>query len=123
MVFSPASLFLVVPSFQRKDSRLRKGREFQTVYREGRKRTSRSFVVFLRSNGQAGARFGVTTPGRLGTAPERNRIRRRTWEILRLEQDWWPQGFDVVINPRRSVLGRDFRTLRRELLSLLQKSP
>ena len=31
----------------------------------------------------------------------------------------FPAGFDVVVNPRRSVLDRDFKSLRAEVVSVL----
>jgi len=65
-------------------------------------------------------RFGLTTPKRLGKAHERNRIRRRVREMLRSEEGPLVRGADIVINPRRSVLERDFRELRMELRALLR---
>jgi ribonuclease P protein component len=101
---------------------LRNAREFQRVYERGAKRMSRSFVVFVMPNGSEETRFGLTTPRRLGTACERNRIRRRIREILRLSESVIPAGMDVVINPRRSVQDREFGELRSELISLLRTS-
>jgi ribonuclease P protein component len=70
-------------------------------------------------NGRTYSRFGLTTPRKLGKAHERNRIKRRIREILRIKQDLLPVGFDVVVNPRRSVGERSFLDLQSELLFLL----
>lgn len=106
-----------------KAARLRKAREFKEVYVRGEKRTSRSFIVFALLNGLSYSRFGVTTPRKLGKAPERNRIKRRVREILRTAIRQIPVGIDFVVNPRKSVLDRGFDMLRSELLSLLGATP
>jgi len=98
---------------------LKTAAEFESVYEKGAKRSSRSFVLFALPNGLGYFRFGLTTPRKLGKAHERNRIRRRVREILRTTQSSPKVGFDVVVNPRRSVHERDFQELRSELLTLL----
>ncbi len=102
-----------------KEIRLRKADEFKAVYARGKKKASRSFVVFILPNETEVTRFGMTTSRKLGKAHDRNRIRRRVREILRHERRSFRAGVDVVVNPRRSVLERDFETLRTELVSVL----
>jgi ribonuclease P protein component len=101
-------------------ARLRTPSEFRAVYSLGRKRRSSSFVVFVLPTARAVIRFGLTTPRKLGKANERNRVRRRLREMLRRDRALLATGYDVVINPRRAVLVRDFEELRSELRSLLQ---
>ena len=101
------------------NSKLRNSNEFGNVYQRGVRKSSRSFVVFMLVNGLQHNRFGLTTPRRLGPAHERNRIKRRIREILRLSRLRIPPGFDIVINPRRSVYSRDFKEIQLELVELL----
>jgi ribonuclease P protein component len=75
--------------------------------------------VFQLANGLDYSRVGLTTPRRIGIAVERNRIRRRIREIVRHASTQIPHGVDIVVNPRRSAIGRDFADLRAELLMLL----
>jgi ribonuclease P protein component len=99
--------------------KLKTSAEFQSVYKRGAKKASRSFVVFMLPNGLEYSRFGLTTPRKLGPAHDRNRIRRRIREILRTAWDLLPRGFDIVVNPRSSACTRSFVELKSELLSLL----
>jgi len=98
---------------------LRKSAEFLNIYEKGVKKASRSFVVFMLPNALEHSRFGFTTPRKLGKAHERNRMRRRIRELLRRARAELPAGFDVVVNPRRSVLDRSFDELQSELRALL----
>ena len=66
------------------------------------------------------ARFGVSAKRALGTAVERNRIRRRIREILRLHREEIASGWDIVIHPRSSVATAEFGSLATELLRLLR---
>jgi ribonuclease P protein component len=99
--------------------RLVRRSEYDAVYREGRRRTSREFTAFMRSNALGLSRFGWSIKKALGSAVRRNRIRRRLREILRLHLQEIAPGWDIVIHPRSSVATADFLALTRELLKLL----
>ncbi len=96
--------------------------EFDAVYREGRRRTSQSFVVFCRSNGRDLSRFGMSVKRALGGAVARNRIRRRMREILRQHRQEIAPGWDIVIHPRGSLASAKFATLEAELMQLLRSA-
>ncbi len=69
----------------------------------------------------APSRFGITVSRKLGRATVRNRIRRRTREILRRHIEELGSGWDIVINPRRTVLDAEFALLDEELMELLHR--
>ncbi|HUA00291.1 MAG TPA: ribonuclease P protein component [Candidatus Aquilonibacter sp.] len=97
--------------------------EYDAVYREGRRRTSREFTVFLRPNGLEVSRFGWSIKKALGSAVRRNRIRRRLRETVRLHRQEIAPGWDIVIHPRGSAATANFTALGAELLSLLPRAP
>ncbi len=99
--------------------RLVRRSEYDAVYREGRRRTSREFTAFLRPNALNVSRFGWSIKKALGDAVRRNRIRRRLREIVRLHRQEIAPGWDIVIHPRSSAATADFSALTRELLKLL----
>ncbi len=95
--------------------------QYDAVYREGRRRTSREFTVFLRPNGLEISRFGWSIKKALGNAVRRNRIRRRLREILRLHRQEIAPGWDVVIHPRSSAATAEFSALAQELLKAMPR--
>jgi ribonuclease P protein component len=101
--------------------RLVRRAEYDAVYREGRRRSSATFVIFTRRNHLPKDRFGMSVKKALGNAVVRNRIRRRVREILRLHREEIAQGWDVVIHPSRAVATLKFAKLEAELLSLLPR--
>ena len=101
--------------------RLLRRSEFEAVYREGRRRSSATFLVFLRANGLERDRFGMSVKKALGNAVVRNRMRRRIREVLRLHREEILPGWDVVIHPSRSVETLEFSKLETELLALLPR--
>ncbi len=110
-----------------KGSRLRKHSEFQRAYAAARKRQSASMSWFLAAQaGDGGAapasRVGLTAGKVLGKAHERNRIKRRMREALRRNIDLLPQGFDLILHPRRAVLTMEFGKLEAEIVRILKEA-
>jgi len=101
--------------------RLVRRAEFEAVYRGGRRRTSATFVIFLRPNGSEKTRFGMSVKKALGNAVARNRIRRRVREALRLHREEIVPGWDVVIHPNRAAGTMEFAKLEAELLALMPR--
>ncbi len=107
-------------------SRLRKHSDFQRAYAAARKRRSATMSWFLAPQTQdsAGAphpgRIGLTVGKVLGKAHQRNRIKRRLREALRRHVDLLPQGFDLILHPRRTVLTIEFAQLEAEIVRILE---
>jgi ribonuclease P protein component len=106
--------------FDWRSTRLRKHADYQRVYRESRRFTSASMTYFFRARAAgepAGTlpRIGLTTGRVLGGAVERNRIRRRMREAVRLHAGKLPEHVDVVLHPRKQVLEMEFGRLESEV--------
>ena len=105
--------------------RLRKHSDFQRAYSAARKRQSASMSWFLAPQPpqDAGApRVGLTVGKVIGKAHERNRIKRRMREALRLHVDLLPPGFDLILHPRRTVLTIEFAKLEAEIVRILEQA-
>jgi ribonuclease P protein component len=97
--------------------RLLRRAEFQRVSR-GRRIPTETFTLQSRrregtkTEAFSGARVGLTVTRSVGRAVERNRVRRRLKEALRVAQPLEAEGdHDYVLMARREALGRRFAAL------------
>jgi ribonuclease P protein component len=107
------------------DFRLRKHADYQRVYHRSRKHFSPSMTYFFaeRPSQQAsihglrveGPRVGLTAGRVLGKAVDRNRIKRRMREAVRLSLTLLTRNVDIVLHPRRTVLTTQFTQLQSEV--------
>jgi ribonuclease P protein component len=83
-------------------SRIKDPADFRAAYDGGAMVSSGPLKLFLRANGGARPRLGVSVPKRVGTAVRRNRIKRLLREAFRLMQHDWPKGagYDLVVAVR-----------------------
>ncbi len=97
-------------------ARLLKHADFERVYQQGRRQFSAHMTVFYRKrqSGQ-GVRVGFTVSRALGAAVDRNRMKRRLREAVRLSLARNATAADVVINPKRSLLTADFADIAKEV--------
>ena len=69
-----------------------------------------------------GTRLAFVVSKRLGKAHTRNRIKRRLREAVRLNQDLWPAGTDVILRARENRIAMmDFATLSKDVQNSLRK--
>jgi ribonuclease P protein component len=112
------------------DARLRKHADYQRVYQRSRKHFSPSMTYFFaeRITGPSiapGPRVGLTAGRVLGKAVERNRIKRRMREAVRMNLALLTRDVDVILHPRRTVLTSEFDRLLGEvskIFSVIEKN-
>lgn len=101
--------------------RLRKHADYQTVYAGSRKQFSKQMTYFAMLRPEAGVpRVGLTAGKVLGGAVERNRIKRRMREAVRMHLGELQLPLDVILHPRRSVLTLDFTLLEKEVRQIFR---
>jgi ribonuclease P protein component len=111
-------------------ARLRKHADYQRVYKSSRKHFSASMAYFfslrtMQNNVPTGPRVGLTAGKVLGNAVERNRIKRRMREAVRLHITLVCADVDVILHPRKCVLTIEFDRLESEverIFTTVQKS-
>ena len=96
--------------------RLRRRTDFRAAA-AGQRASVGAFVVQARRRAEAGpVRIGFTVSRQVGNAVERNRVRRRLREIVRLSQGGGMRdGHDYVLIGRRAALAVPFGRMRQEL--------
>jgi ribonuclease P protein component len=110
-----------------KSRRLLRHADFDRVYKKGRRHFATHMTVFYlrrEADEQQAApsqrRIGFTVRKVLGSAVQRNRMKRRLREAVRLQVVQAPAGVDVVINPKASLLTANFDELKGEIAKAFQ---
>ena len=106
-----------------KSHRLLRHADFERVYKQGRRHFATHMTVFYllpekkeqKEHSLSGLRIGFTVSKALGGAVQRNRIKRRLREAVRLNGLAENIAADVVINPKRSASSVDFGVLQSEI--------
>ena len=102
--------------------RLRKRREFLVVQRKGRRKTAPHFVVITRRRKDLPTRLGITTSRRVGSAPERNRVRRLVREFFR-RQAPPASPHDIVVIARPGAALLSYGEVTAELSRVMPSGP
>jgi ribonuclease P protein component len=116
-----------------RSARLLRHADFERVYKQGRRHFSALMTVFYwprpdvnasaamltaartRVPAPHGLRVGFTVGRVLGGAVQRNRMKRRLREAVRMSRPVPGVAADVVINPKKSLLAADFADVLNEL--------
>ncbi|HET7292611.1 MAG TPA: ribonuclease P protein component [Vicinamibacteria bacterium] len=89
--------------------------------RRGQRLDGALFLLVAAENGLGRDRLGLVAGRRLGSAAERNRLRRLLREAYRTARRLATPGCDLVILPRRELLLRPFREIQHELRARLRR--
>ena len=107
-----------------KSHRILRRADFRTVYDKGFRHSCLWFAAFCLAGeveSADGPKIGFTTPRALGKAHDRNRMKRRMREAVRLHLRELPPQWRIVFNPRRSVLTAGFSELEAEVQRLFER--
>jgi len=105
-------------------ARLLRHADFERVYKQGKRHFSTSMTFFYldrrgvdvqKASAALGMRIGFTVGRALGGAVQRNRMKRRLREAVRLTRPKAGPSADVVINPKKVLLTTSFDTVLNEV--------
>jgi ribonuclease P protein component len=107
-----------------KKYRLRANADFQRLRREGRALLHSLLVISLLPNHLEHSRFGFAVGRQIGKAVERNRIKRRMREAvrLRLQKGEIAEGWDVVFIARRPIRRASYHQVDEAIGLLLRRA-
>lgn len=122
IVHSPVFIYverceILVSKFQS----LKKNREFQAVYREGKSKVNRCFVMIIRENDHPCNRVGISVSKKVGNSIVRHRVTRVVREVMRLHWEDVIQGYDIVIVARTASGEASYQKFESAIVHLLKK--
>ncbi len=97
---------------------LKKNRDFQTVYKEGKSFANRYLVLYVKENGSDRNRLGISVSKKVGNSIVRHRLTRLIRESYRLQEDMFNSGLDMVVIARVNAKGRNYHEISSALIHL-----
>jgi ribonuclease P protein component len=98
--------------------RLSLNRDFERVFKEGKKIWFGRFLLLIyRPNELGFRRLGLVVSKKIGTAVERNRVKRLLRELFRKNKELFPEGADLILIPHPNLKKLSYG----ELLELVKK--
>lgn len=104
-----------------KRQRVKKNREFQTIFKDGKSFANRQFIVYqYKKEGQTEFRLGLSVSKKIGNAVTRNRIKRYLRQAFLELKDDLHQNMDYVVIARKQAATMDFHETKKSLQHVLR---
>jgi ribonuclease P protein component len=101
--------------------RIRKRSDFVRLQRGHRGKKTAHFIVILAESPETEGRLGVTVSRRVGSAVERNRVKRRVREFFRLHRDKLQPAHDLLVIARTGADKLSYEDVETELSAALAR--
>lgn len=97
---------------------LKKNRDFQYVYKNGKSYANKYLVMYIMENHQKTNRLGISVSKKVGNSVVRHRITRLIRESYRLHENIFNSGLDIVVIARGSAAGISYYEIEKAILHL-----
>ena len=97
---------------------LRKNWEFQAVYRNGKSKANRCFVMIIKKNDTSSNRVGISVSKKVGNSVIRHHLTRLIRESYRLHEDMFDSGLDIVVIARATARNTSYHEIESALMHL-----
>ena len=97
---------------------LKKNKDFQSVYRNGKSFANKCLVMYIIPNELNKNRLGISVSKKVGNSVVRHRVTRLIRESIRLNVEKFENGYDIVIIARNTAKGRKCQEIESAVLHL-----
>ena len=97
---------------------LKKNRDFQVVYKNGRSYANKYLVMYIMENDQNKNRLGVSVSKKVGNSVVRHHITRLVRESYRLHEEVFNSDLDIVVIARNSAASVSYHEVESAMLHL-----
>ncbi len=99
---------------------IKKNEDFSLIYKKGRSRANKYFIMYAKKNGSDKNRIGISVSKKVGNSVVRHRVKRLVKESYRLHEKMFNSGLDIVVIARSSAADLGFYDVESALLHLLK---
>lgn len=100
---------------------IKKNEDFRSVYSLGKSFANDYFVMYTVNNGMESNRFGISVSKKVGNSCIRHKLKRQIKEIIRLNEEKFIKGNDIVFIVRKKAKNAEFDVIKSKILFLSQK--
>lgn len=97
---------------------LKKNRDFQNVYQNGKSYANRYLVMYVLKNHTDQNRIGISVSKKVGNSVIRHRVTRLIRESYRLHEDMFNSSLDIVVIARVNARNASYWDIEKALLHL-----
>jgi ribonuclease P protein component len=97
---------------------LKKNKDFQHVYQNGKSFANRYLVMYVLENQTNQNRIGISVSKKVGNSVTRHHITRLIRESYRLHEDMFNSGLDIVVIARVAAKRSNYWDIEKSLLHL-----
>ena len=97
---------------------LKKNKDFQTVYRQGKSYANKYLVLYIMENQTEKNRIGISVSKKVGNSVVRHHLTRLIRESYRLQEECFQRGYDLVVMARQSAKDVTYKEMESALIHL-----
>ena len=97
---------------------LKKNRDFQYVYKNGKSYANKCLVMYIIPNEQNKNRVGISVSKKVGNSVVRHHLTRLIRESYRLSEEHFQCGYDIVVIARTSAKEKSYHEIENALINL-----
>lgn len=97
---------------------IKKNSDFVNVYRHGKSYANKYLVMYILDHDTDQNRYGITVSKKVGNSVVRHRVTRLIRESIRLNEEKFDRGFDIVIVARNTAKNKNYHDINSAFLHL-----
>lgn len=97
---------------------LKKNNDFRKVYKEGKSLANKYLIMYVIKNGSERNRLGISVSKKVGNSVVRHHLTRLIRESYRLQEEYFSNGYDIVVVLRVNAKDKGYHDLDSALVHL-----
>lgn len=98
--------------------KIRNNIEFKIVYNNGKSLANKNLVMYIYKNNTDKNRIGISVSKKVGNSIIRHRLTRLIRESIRLNEEKFVVGYDIVVIARSNLKGKNYFETEKSILHL-----